>query len=98
MSATMSATLSLVDPIAAWIAQHGVTKCPIAFAAPTHATVSLTASLAHIARGPDPVGQTYRKTGGGWTAFWRKTGGKGSLRYRMTRPGKGWAPQHKKDL
>ena len=61
------------EAVAAFIAKHGVTRCPAAVAAPTTANISIADATAHAARGIDPVGDLYRAGNGkrsGWARYW----------------------------
>lgn len=61
------------DLVDAFIRDRGVTHCPAAAAAPTSATISSEDVIAHGARGPDPVGDAWRKKNrGGWSRYWAK--------------------------
>jgi len=59
--------------VAAFISNHGVTRCPAAFAASSSATLDPADLELHRARGPDPVGDAWRqKNRGGWQGMWAK--------------------------
>jgi hypothetical protein len=48
------------EQIAVFIAEHGVTRCPTAVAAPTHVDLDDDAVAFHRARTVDPVGEQWR--------------------------------------
>ena len=59
--------------IAAFIAEHGVTRCPPACVAPTTATLTAEAQAQHEARGLDPAGETWRqRQKAGLAKYWER--------------------------
>lgn len=65
------------DAIAAYIARHGVTKCPPGVAAPTTAAIAQEAAQAHRERGIGVAGNAKGVRGKiGWARYWESTHGK----------------------
>ena len=59
------------DLVAAFVRERGVTLCPVAFAAPCSAAVRPEDAAAHLPRGLDPAGDSYRsRHQRGWAAYW----------------------------
>jgi hypothetical protein len=60
--------------IAEFIAKHGVTRCPTAYALPSTAQTSEADRQAHAERGIDPAGEAYRRKNHqyGWQRYWAK--------------------------